>query len=76
MFRNTDELVSILEIEEIEVNNVVIFRRLENVERDTMGDAAFFVYRVEEAKKKLEQSVLITSSGRLATYVKPFEDHV
>jgi hypothetical protein len=52
-FGGPDEVVSRLEVEEIEVLKVMVFGRLENVEGYTQYFTRLFVNGVEEVKKDL-----------------------
>jgi hypothetical protein len=49
-FRSTDEISRRLEVEEVDVDDVLVFRRFKNVERDTMCYTSLFIRGVEKVE--------------------------
>lgn len=78
-FGGTDEVVGRLEVEEIEVLEVVVFGRLENVERHTQDFVCLLVDGVEEVEENL--AVLVTQptlhwTAFVMAYLQPLVDDV
>lgn len=53
-FRCADQGLSCFKVKEIEIGDVEVFGRFENIEWDTIGFAGFFVNSVKEIEKQLE----------------------